>query len=263
MPKTAFFAYPADPALIGGAISEAIPEARQACDLIITPWPKLKIIGLKLDDLIRDKILMADFLLADVTYPNFNVYYEIGYAVGQQKLFVLTVNYTVEKATANVNLTGLFDTLGQLKYQNAHELVEQFKYYEAVAWTNQYLKVKDHTQPLFLLDALRKIDFRNYIVQTVANSHVQARKFDPEEVPRLSLSAAIGDVSASAGIIVPLISTQISDWERHNLRGAFITGLCHGLDIEPLIIQYEDVLPRSTIETLLIRHEAGARLKSQ
>jgi hypothetical protein len=73
MTKTAFFAYPAAPQFIDDAIQGAIPTIRRAGDLIITPWPKLKIIGLKLDNLIRDKLTSADVLLADITYPNFNV----------------------------------------------------------------------------------------------------------------------------------------------------------------------------------------------
>src|SRR2546421_3340226 len=85
MTKTAFFAYPAEPIFLGEAIHDAIPKARSADDLIITPWSKLNIIGLKLDELIRERLAGADFILADVTYPNFNVYYEIGYAVGQQR----------------------------------------------------------------------------------------------------------------------------------------------------------------------------------
>ena len=36
------------------------------------------------------------------------------------------------------------------------------------------------------------------------------------------------------------ISTQIDDWQRHNLRAASLAGISHGLEIEPLIIQYED-----------------------
>jgi hypothetical protein len=240
MSRTAFFAYPAEPQFLGDAIQDSVSGARTDHDVIITPWPELNIIGLKLDNLIRDRIAGADFLIADVTYPNFNVYYEIGYAVGREKPFVLSMNYSVEKANENVNLTGLFDTIGQLRYQNSSELVRQFTNLDAQAWANEYFKDKDHTQPLYLLDTLRKTNFRNYIVQSIANSLVEHRHFDPEETSRLSITSAIGDVSASAGVIIPLISTQIDDWQRHNLRAAFLAGVCHGIEIQPLIIQYED-----------------------
>jgi hypothetical protein len=169
------------------------------------------------------------------------------------------MNYSVEKANENVNLTGLFDTIGQLRYQNSEDLTAQLANYDAFAWSNEYLKDKDHTQPLFMLDTLRKTNFRNYITQSIANSLVQYRHFDPEEVSRLSITSAIGDTSASAGILIPLISTQIDDWRRHNLRAAFLAGLCHGLEIEPLIIQYEDTPApldyRDFIDTTRTRRE--------
>jgi hypothetical protein len=119
MPKSAFFAYPAQPQFVGDTIVDSIPKARTNHDLIISPWSKLNIIGLKLDTLIREKIAGSDFLLAEVTYPNFNVYYEVGYAVGRQKPFLLAMNYAVQKAVENVNLTGLFDTIALLRYQDS------------------------------------------------------------------------------------------------------------------------------------------------
>jgi hypothetical protein len=156
MTKTAFFAYPGQPQFIGNTIHDMIPMVRSANDLLITPWPKLNIIGLKLDNLIRERVASADLILADVTYPNFNVYYEIGYSVGRQKPFVITMNYAVDESKDNINLTGLFDTIGYLRYQNSQELAIQLGNYDGYAWTNEYLKDKDHAKPLFLLEPLRK-----------------------------------------------------------------------------------------------------------
>jgi hypothetical protein len=69
---------------------------------------------------------------------------------------------------------------------------------------------------------------------------VQYRHYDLEEVPRLSITSAIGEMAASAGVIIPLIPKHISDYQRHNLRAAFLAGFCHSVESEPLIIQYED-----------------------
>jgi hypothetical protein len=240
MPRTAFFAYPGQPAIVGEAVSEALPVLQVDRQLILTPWSRLEVQGLKIDDLIRDRILAQDFLAADITYPNFNVYYEIGYAIGSSKPVVLSMNYAVEKAAANVNLTGLFDTIGQTKYQNGRELAERIATSAAEPLANHYIKDKDYNQPLFILDTLHKIEFRNYIIQSVENSSVHYRSYDPDEVARLSLQSAVGHISSSAGVIIPLLSTEIAEWQRHNLHAAFLAGLCHGFGIEPLIIQYDD-----------------------
>src|SRR5690242_11098328 len=82
MVQKAFFAYPAGSRSISDAIGAAVAELKTANELIITPWESLSIVGLKLDRLIREKISDADFLIADITFPNFTVYYGIGYAFG-------------------------------------------------------------------------------------------------------------------------------------------------------------------------------------
>lgn len=53
----------------------------------------------------------------------------------------------------------------------------------------------------------------------------------------MSVRDAIDNVSASLGVILPLISRHRTDSEVHNLRCAFIAGLSHALDRETLILQ--------------------------
>jgi hypothetical protein len=258
MPRTAFFAFPSGPQFLADTISSGVSQINQS-ELIITPWPELNIQGLKVDNLIRDRIESSDFLVADITYPNFNVYYEVGYAIGSRKPVVPTVNVAVDKASENLNLTGLFDTTGQNRYQNGHELASELQKTQPEDWAHHYIRGKDHTQPLFVLDSLPKTEFRNYIFQTIGNSKLEYRAFDPLENPRLSLTFAVGAISSSSGVILPLLSTEIVDWQRHNLRAAFLAGLCHGFEVDVKIIQYEDVPApldyRDFIETTRTKHE--------
>jgi hypothetical protein len=95
--KNCFFAYPAQPQFLGDAIRDSFPNALTKHDLIVTPWSKQNVLGLKIDDLIREKLAAVDFLIADITYPNLNAYYEIGYAVGRATPFIPSLNYFVEK----------------------------------------------------------------------------------------------------------------------------------------------------------------------
>jgi len=200
----------------------------------------MNIVGLKIDNLIRDKINSANFLAADITKPNFNVYYEIGYAIGRGKPIIPTVNSSFENHAESAQLTGLFDTTGHIRYENSQDLARALANWNDSNWLKSYRKQKDHAQPLYILDTSVKTDFRNYILQIVSKSSVQSRVYDPAEVPRLSLATAIGEVSASAGVILPILAEDIRDSSRHNLRAAFLAGLCHGLEIDPLIIQYDE-----------------------
>lgn len=100
--KTAFFAYPSETPIVGEAVKGAI-ELTNGDSLSIKPWEKMKIVGLKLDDLIRDEIREANLLIADVTYPNFNVYYEMGFAAAVGRPVIPTVNIAVEKAAKHLS----------------------------------------------------------------------------------------------------------------------------------------------------------------
>ncbi|PDT79785.1 hypothetical protein [Sinorhizobium sp. BJ1] len=240
MPRySAFYAYPAGSATVADAIHGAVERSSRG-NLSIKPWENMSIAGFKLDDLVRDQIKDADVLLADITYPNHNVLYEIGYAIALEKPVIPTLNLAIDKAADRIRTIGLFDTLGWATYHNADELHGYLKSWQEVGWVNRYVRKRDHSQPLFVLDMLAKTDFRNHIFHAVDNSSVNARTFDPQEIPRLTAARAISDISASAGVILPIIGKEIVDSERHNLRAAFMLGLSHGYGIEAMAIQYEN-----------------------
>lgn len=235
----AFLAYPSQDALIADTLLATGRMSREE-DIEIFPWAKLPHFGLKIDDLIRDKLDNASLLIADITYPNFNVYYEIGFAISRQKPVLLTIYSGAENGVDNARLTGLFDNIGWAQYDNTAELIIQSQRWKKEAWVERYIKPRDHVQPLFILDLYTKSNFRQYIFEAVKNRSVNFRSFDPFENPTLTVANAIGEISASSGCIIPLLRSSERDFLKHNLRSAFIAGCCHGLEIEPLIIQYEN-----------------------
>ncbi len=237
--NVAFFAYPEANPLIRDAIQGAATSTLKN-GINLELWQSMNILGFKLDDLIRDRINSASFLAADITYPNHNVLYEIGYAIAADKPVLPTVNDAIKGASENVRSVGLFDTTGYATYSNSTELAEKLSNWETESWSNRYGKKRDYAQPLFILDTYKKTDFRNWIMHAVDESEVNYRLFDPAEVPRLTAAQAFSEISASAGVIVPLLSDNLVDAERHNLRAGFILGLAHGSGIETLAIQYEN-----------------------
>lgn len=237
--QTGFVAYPAGQILVQDAINGAA-ERSKSTHLHLTPWSQLSTIGLKLDNLIRDKIADSDVLLADVTFPNFNVFYEIGYAIAVEKPFVPMVNISVESAQRSINEIGFFDTTGWLSYTNSNEITKALDNWEPIAWTNKLRRKRDHSAPLFILDSRTKSDFRNYVFNAATSSKVNFRSYDPVETSRFTIAQAISDVSASTGIILPLQDPQLVGSKNNNLRAAFLAGLAHGYGLNPMIIQYDN-----------------------
>lgn len=261
---TAFFAYPGAKPLVRDAIQGAF-SLRADSGIKLKLWENMSILGFKLDNLVRESIDEADFLAADVTYPNHNVYYEIGYAIARGKAVLPTVNVAIKDASEGIRNIGLFDTTGYAAYNNSIELSQRVSSWRAESWINKFPAKRNFSQPLFILDSYKKTDFRNWIFHAVEESGVNYRVYDPAEVPRLTAAQAYSEVSSSSGVVIPLVSPDIVDSEAHNLRAGFVLGIAHGCGIDALVIQYDngpapldyrDFIKNSTSRIETLRHVA-------
>ena len=106
-----FFAFPSGEQNIHDAIHGAT-DLCKGTSLSIQPWQNLTVAGFRVDDSIRTEILEADLLLADVTYANHNVYYEMGYAIALGKPVLPTLNITIRHSISRLQRIGIFDTIG-------------------------------------------------------------------------------------------------------------------------------------------------------
>ena len=113
-----FYAYPSQPNEIGQCIEKAVDEYnRSQSDVRVNTWVQLDIIGHFISTEVLKGIDEADFLIADITKLNFNVTYEIGYAIGKSKRVLLTKNKSIENQELMADKVGIFDTLGYLLRQ--------------------------------------------------------------------------------------------------------------------------------------------------
>lgn len=239
--KSAFFAYAAEPRHIGFSVEAACRAVSSpAKHLAIKPWSVMEVFGASIPDEVRAAIEAADIFFCDITVPNLNVYYEIGYAIGTGKLVGPFVNIAHKDAEKNINKDSLFDNIGYKRYENAEQLAQALVHLPNTELLELYERPINHQQPIFILDTYRKTDFRNAIVSALKASKVFSRSFDPVEVPRLSTVSTIADVTSSSGVIVPFLGPTIQDFERHNLRGAFVAGLSYGLGRDTLLVQMHD-----------------------
>ena len=116
-PLIAFVAYSSrDQSLarmISGAVSRANAKTKQ---IRYEPWESNDIAGTPLISPIVERIEESSFIVADVTYLNPNVVYEIGFAIGNKKraFLIRHKGSTGDKALSQE--VGIFDTLGLTGY---------------------------------------------------------------------------------------------------------------------------------------------------
>lgn len=231
---TTFVAYPSDPKEVGDCIDKV--SRRLSGRLAMTLWKQNDIAGRPLVAPIFEGLSTNDILIADVTSLNFNVTYEIGYAIGISKRAFLIKHTGMEDQADLVRKVGIFDTLGYESYEDSDELFEKLSY-PIDAKPININPILDRKAPLYVLETPVKTEGMGYIVARVKKARIHYRSFTPSENTRLSAMEAIQHVANSHGVLIPLLPNNIKDSEIHNIRAAFVAGLSHGMQKSTLIMQ--------------------------
>ena len=240
MPQTKVLAvFPSKPEHIGDTIQAAIEQA-ESNHLHIDPWPNLDIPGYFIAEKILTEIDSCDFLLADITRLNFNVLFEIGYAIGKQRRVVPILDKSFNPQEKEITSLGILDTIGYTPYQNSEELVKLLVSIQNFKPLHFQDIPIDQGAPIYVVDTLHKTDASVRILSKIKKSRIRFRSFDPQEQSRLSAMEAYQNVAQSVAIVVHLLSSNQTDWLFNNYRGAFVAGLCYGLDREVVIFQEGD-----------------------
>ncbi|AOO79484.1 P-loop ATPase, Sll1717 family [Bosea vaviloviae] len=232
-----FFAYPGMPSDLTSTIAAAAEGYLLRNKRSVQTWPQLPVFGAYIPDTIREAIESSDVVFADITVANYNVYYEIGFAIGRGKIVAPVLNASFANASEKIQQDGVFDNIGYRSYKNSEDLIGILSTPPDNRLLTLYEKELNSDQPLFLMDALIKTDFRNLVAGAVKDSGVFFRSFDPEEIPRFQTVKAITDVTSSSGVIITILAAHIVDAERHNLRSAILAGISHGLGRATLLLK--------------------------
>lgn len=247
-----FFAYASLPQQVRTTIETSVSDLqRYSGQVDVTTWPELDIPGRFIAATVLAGIDEGDFLVADITVLNFNVVYEVGYAIGKGKRVLIVRNepYAADSKSKIAEL-GIFDTLGYKSYENSKGLQQ---YLSAIKESHPVPIVAplNKKSPVYLTQDKWKTDGATKILSRVRKARLGFRSFDPSEQPRLSALDAIQQVSQSYGVLVHLISHGVADHEISNLRGAFIAGLAQGMGkvvsilqsgVDPIPLDYRDLV---------------------
>ena len=230
-----FAAYPASPTPIGDCMLGAVDKLK--ANLInFHPWQQNNYCGIILTDPIFSEIDNASALVADITKPNFNVTFEIGYAIAKGKPLLLVVNAGVKFDVQALARIGIFDTIGYKKYENSHELsdcITSSLHTRALKTDNDL----NRRAPVYLVEMPHNSEAMTHIVTRIKKSRLKYRSFNVREHVRLSAIDAINHTSSSYGCIIPLAPTIMPDADDHNIRAAFVAGLSIGFGKPTLILQ--------------------------
>jgi hypothetical protein len=233
------------PREIGTEIAAAIPILRNAHGLPeFTTWEENDIAGRFLVSPILENIHKSECVVADITKLNFNVAFEIGYAIGAKRRIMLVRNSSLEGDQALFPQLGIFDTLGHEAYSSGEQLASKIA---AMSDRTPLPLVRRHSggRPrLFLLEPSSKTTYDISLASSIKKAQIGFERYDPAEKGRLSAAYAIESVAKEDALVAVLLPRSRTDWLIHNIRVAFCAGIAHALGRDFLLLQEsEDPVP--------------------
>lgn len=256
MPNRIFVGYASSPPVVGETIERAVKIAVEPpySDLNISTWKRDDLGGSTVIAPIIDEIRKADVMVGDVTTLNFNVTYEMGYAVGLGKRVLPVRNRGVTSDAADILLVGIFDTLLNQPYASSEELAAMCR--EAQPGRRLATDFPYDPLPLFTLLPAIKSDQVSHLVSRSRKAGLRSRTFDPAEQTRLGAEEAIRAIATSYGIILPLLGPEMEGAKVHNIRIAFAAGLAHALERPTLLLQHGDWAVPLDIRDAVTRYQS-------
>lgn len=220
-------------------------NAVDACQYHFEPWPFNDIAGKSLISPIVENIDNAPFVVADISYLNLNVVYEIGYAIGSGKRVLLIRNSNVEGDFELAKRVGIFDTLGFSSYRSSEDIRNKLTSHIELDALPFSLEL-DRGSPVYILPSIQSKQASTNVVARIKKARYRYRSFVFSEDIRLSATDAINQVAKSSGVVVLLDNNN----QEQDIRAMFVSGLADGMQ-KPLLL----LCPYSELAPLDVRDE--------
>ena len=253
MPRRAnvFYAYPSNPPAIGETIEQANKRLAQNSEIKkarvrFSTWTDSVVSGKHLWRDIEDRIKRSQVFACDLTYPNPNVSFELGFAIGKFKRIFLSVDEGIEQGPSNFKRY-YFDLapLGYAKYRNREELEA------AVLNERPWIDLDKTLLPSFYRRPLARPELPTILyikpplptnAVTATEEILRSSKFgnalrvdDPSENPMPGLDWYAQEMATADAVVVHLLGEEHDTRQPHNIKAAFLSGLAHGLE-RPLLM---------------------------
>ncbi len=265
--KKIFIAYSNEPATIGESIEEAAYQINDSGIYTVTTWKNLSVAGHFIIDKICKGIEDCEIFICELTTLNYNVLFELGYAIGCEKKIIILLDTNYPNAIKQFEAFGLLTTIGYSSYTNSQNIIDIVLGYDS-ANNNDLLSETlpnvsiGNSEGILYLKSPIETDSSIKLSRHIHSIKVKTIIDDPIEVSKRTFSWYIESLYNSRGIVAHLLSFEQNNNIEHNAKVSFICGIGHGmgnpilmLAHDPFIapIDYKNILKVHTTATQCLR----------
>jgi hypothetical protein len=259
--RKGLFIYSSEPATIAHTIQAAIHLlAASQSTTQWRSWRELPISGQIIFCEICKALRFSDVVVSDVSTLNFNVLFEMGYALGLGKPIFPIRDTTYVRDRKEFDQLGLLDTVGYVDFQNADTLARELLSRIGSIPIPQRNAAPNKEQPIYVVKSHIDTDGQVRLLSALEKSAFEYRVFDPKEIARLSQHEAYRQVTSSLAVITLLLSPHRIGATVHNARSAFLAGLAMAQGRHLLMLQEDGGAQPIDYRDLIIPYTDPARI---
>lgn len=233
-----FVAYASQPPNIAATIDEAINQLRRSKpNHKWASWRDLSVSGQIIFCEICKAIRFTRVFIADVTVLNFNVLFEIGYAIGLGKPIRLLRDTNYARDAQELEEFGVLDTIGYDNYSTSDSIIKIILGDDPRPAPVSSAIPELRSSPIYVVLPTVETQGIARIKSALNQSAFGYRTFDASETPRLSFSDLTRHVSSSAAVVLPLLDEERKGADVHNARCALVAGIALARGLHVLMIQ--------------------------
>ena len=250
MPPSIFFAYPSRPALRRTTVSEAAQALTETGEARGYTWESLAIGGRLIISQITTAIDQSVLSIFDITEPNENVLFELGYAIGANKRVWLIRDRSFAAAGRQWDKFALLSPIGYVPYSTSETIVSEFlaaRPHEATTTAFDDLVanglVPDASSSVLYLASPHDTNASHGLTRALERERSPSFTLaiaDPRESVIQPLSWYAESIAASRGVVAHFTSPKRQDGDIHNARMALLSGLARGMGKPLLMLAEED-----------------------
>lgn len=224
--RTVFMVYPGNPPQPAEAIEIAQEAlAHDSRGIHWQTWKGMSIAGQLIFCEVCKTMRASHVLVADITTLNFNLLYEIGFALGLGIPIVPIRDTTFVIDKTDFERLGLLSTLGYEDYHNSQDLISLLPDKVASARPMPDIPTRAFREaPIYIIKPPTMTDGALQLEATLKKSRLRYRTFDPAETIRLSVNEARRQVNGSSAVMATLLPSSREGHRVHNALCAFVAG---------------------------------------
>ena len=281
MPKQVrvFYAYPHSPPNVGETISSTVGKlkgdgALKKGNIRFRLWADNAVSGKDLVTTILEQIDRNHIFACDLTYPNPNVSFELGYAIAKFKRIFTSLNPSIDEAEREYRRTyySLLN-MGYTGYDNHESLATSFLLERPWQSLDQTL-LDDRFRPpmhrpedptlLYIKPPLNTdsvIAVQEELKRSLFSESIIVD--DPSEYSSQMLEWYADKILIADAVVVHMLSATHVDHSSHNLKASIVAGLAHGLGRPMLMFGHAPYDSPVDYEQWLIVHDTAEECVSR